>query len=43
MNTFKKILTLLLVICMIASMLSLTACKKDPEKKDDEKKGDSDI
>ena len=37
MNTFKKILTLLLAICMIVSMLSLTACKKEPEKKDDEK------
>ena len=31
MNTFKKIFSLLLVICMLVSMLSLTACKKETE------------
>ena len=35
MKTFKKILSLLLVICMLASVFSLTSCKKDKNDKND--------
>ena len=29
MKTFKKIVTLLLVVCMTVSLLTLVSCKKD--------------
>lgn len=40
MKNFKKILTIILAVCMIVSVLTLTSCKKNKDKKEDETKND---
>lgn len=42
MKTLKKILSLLLVICMLATVLSFTACGNKDKDGDDDKDNDSD-